>query len=502
MKHRALFIVLTLLLIILAGVGTMATTARHADNAVVVTVPLDGAYPFTPAVDTRTGRMFVLAIAGPRRSPHSELRMLDTATGALLRTLPLVYSAFSFGSTPVVDERTGRVVVTANSRIFLFDSRTGAPRTVARASAQLNPSAQLNQITLDAAADRLYASNGMSFGWSCSGGGPTFTPTTSTCMLSDATVSVLSARTGGVLRTLDLPQQGMTPLSIDSRGRRLVVAGGGPDSMPGTVSVFDATTDRLLRNTQLTQGVPTYGRPPVVDDKANRAYLVLERGAGSGWSGVMNPTPARTPTYTIAILDTRTGRLMRTLTLGKSMPTPVAAADGGRFYIADSGPWRSVSISGGTGSRKSHFSVPSPLGSGRLYIRDARTGALLGAVTVAPGPIAIALDARQGRAYVLGRGMVDPATNIAGPGMVDVVDIRSARVVRTIAVGSNAQSLLLDPAARRLLVMHAGSYLPAPPHDPWSWLPGVLRQRLAFLPQGVPPRQLSPSLTILDTSHL
>ena len=495
MKRRTLVRTLALLLIILAGAGVLVATARHADNAVIATMTFDGAYPFAPAVDTRTGRMFVLAVAGNPRSPHSELRMLDTATGALLRTLPLAYSAFSFDSTPVIDERTERVIVTANSRVFLFDSRTGAPRAIARASAQLN------QLTLDATADRLYASSN-GFGWSCSGGGPTLTPTTSTCALSDATVGILSARTGRVLRTLDLPQQGMTLLSIADRARRLVVAGGGPDSMPGTISIFNATTDRLLRSTPLTQGVPTYGRPPVIDDEANRAYLVLERGAGSGWFGATGPAPATRPTYTIAILDTRTGRLTRTMNLGKSMPTPVVAVDARRLYIADAGPWRSVNISGGTGSRKFHYSVPSPLSSGRLYIRDARTGALLHAVTVAPGPSAIALDTRGGRAYVLGRGIVDPATNIAGPGTVSVVDIRSARVVRTIAVGSNAQSLLLDPAARRLLVMRAGSYLPVSPPDSWGWLPRWLRRRLAFLPQGAPPRLLSPGLTILDTSRL
>jgi len=87
-----------------------------------------------------------------------------------------------------------------------------------------------------------------------------------------------------------------------------------------------------------------------------------------------------------------------------------------------------------------------------------------------------------------------------------VVDERTWRVMRTLAVGAAPVALALDRRHDRLLVACAG---PSPGvsggtrEDPWGWLPGPVRHLLPFLPRPpAPPATPQGSVTVLDTARL
>jgi len=265
-----------------------------------------------------------------------------------------------------------------------------------------------------------------------------------------------------------------------------------PHAPPVSVTVFDPVSGRRVGRTTLPSGMPFAWPSAPLDPDVGQADILLARGFSYGGPGLP------TPDFALVTVDTRTGRLMRTLPLGKSVGFPKVWARGGRVYLTLFGPGRAVSVRSGSGG----FTAPSPFGPGRVRIQDARSGALLRAVSVAPGPADLAVDRRGDRLYVLSRGSVDPKTTLFGPCAVSVVDTRSGRVLRVVSVGVNAYGLTLDEAARRLLVLHERSFIPVAQPDSWGWLPRDLRRRLPFLPGAPPARQRPASLTIIDTQRL
>src|SRR5579864_3416669 len=89
-----------LVVLLLAALGGAAAVNPFAASPVIATVTV-GATPLAIAVDTRTGRAFVV------NNGDDSVTVLDTANGAVLRTV-----AVGDGPTAaIVDERGGRVVV-------------------------------------------------------------------------------------------------------------------------------------------------------------------------------------------------------------------------------------------------------------------------------------------------------------------------------------------------------------------------------------------------------
>jgi DNA-binding beta-propeller fold protein YncE len=134
---------------------------------------------------------------------------------------------------------------------------------------------------------------------------------------------------------------------------------------------------------------------------------------------------------------------------------------------------------------------------------DARSGVVLRTIPIGPATTAVAVDGRRGRLYVTNWGAVDPSGNFVAQGTLTVLDERSGRVLRTVAVGVNPMDLALARRAGRLFVINVGSFGPVRAVDPWAWMPRWLRHWLPFLHQHAPtPRRIPGSVTVLDTSRL
>lgn len=134
-------------------------------------------------------------------------------------------------------------------------------------------------------------------------------------------VSILNARTGAVLQTVGVgfPRD----VAVDERAGRVVVANGAP----GTVSLLDATSGAVLHTLDVG------GDPDAVavDARTSRAF-VTGTGTNDGLYRQLRsigPIRAALPDdygY-VTILDTRSGRVLRTVHVGPS-GTKGAAVDG------------------------------------------------------------------------------------------------------------------------------------------------------------------------------
>jgi DNA-binding beta-propeller fold protein YncE len=232
--------------------------------------------------------------------------------------------------------------------------------------------------------------------------------------------------------------------------------------------------------------------PSVIDEVTGRDFLVAASYGGSMNAG------------SLEVLDTHSGRLLRTIPfpLGTGLAAVTLDERIGRVFATAFGPVRMVTIpESGDGSA----TFAAPVGAGSVRLLDARSGRLLHTIPIGPATTAVAVDGHRGRLYVTNAGAVDAASNPVGPGTLTVLDERSGRVLRTVAVGVNPVNLVLDRRAGRLFVVNVGNYNPNPLRsaDPWAWMPNWLRHWLPFLPQHAPPpRRIPGSVTVLDTSRL
>jgi DNA-binding beta-propeller fold protein YncE len=132
----------------------------------------------------------------------------------------------------------------------------------------------------------------------------------------------------------------------------------------------------------------------------------------------------------INALDTDTGAILRRLAIGgDGYPPPVVDVRAGRVVVAASMQVRSV-----------------PGVTGMVHVLDARSGALVRAVTVGLFPQRVAVDEQTGRAFVISEGF-------AGAGLVGVLDTRTGRLLRTVNVGREPHAqILVDTRQGRVFV--------------------------------------------------
>jgi len=215
-----------------------------------------GAISGTIVVDERRGRVFVLTPRGGLMGLGS-VSVLDAASGRLLRTV----GVGTFPENAVVAERAGRIFVadTGSGTVSVLDAVSG--RLVHTALAGQHPRLML----VDERAGRVFVADNVS-----------------------GTVTVLDAHSGAVLRSVAVGVH-MSAMAADARSGRIFISSvGSTDAAgyltgPGSVSVLDASSGRLLRT------VPVGWDPThvVVDEQAGRA-LVLNAGGSSapdafGW---------------------------------------------------------------------------------------------------------------------------------------------------------------------------------------------------------------------------
>jgi len=436
------------------------------------------------AMDRSSGHIYV-TLSG---SSSGKLHVLDVAGGTHDRILATANGWLQ----PIAAPGTEHIFVVQQSpdgqstRVDMFDARHDI-----RLATVTFPLAATDDVAVGGGVV-VVGSNGLE---TCSSATPG-------CTLSHSGVAVLDAASGRLRRMLHASDRPWT-VGIDAHAGHLLVASlreVGKTTLT-VVAVFDVATGRLVHR-QVFNPRATAPTGIAVDTATGRAFVLVQvrpapfaQALGSGY---------------VFVLDTRTGALIRTIPLGY---TPVQeAVDGvtGRVFVTDSGPTRFVQKAA-AGGRMGMF---LPTGMGFLHMLDARTGASLSTVALGIAPGAIAVDERHGRVFVshvgghdgygsMGTTPIYLPAPVAGPGGVSVVDGTTGQVLRTVAIGAEPMSMVLDDRSQRLFIGDAGDPFPPSPPDPWAWIPGPVRSHLPFVPQHAPAGQPIPGkVLVLDTSRL
>jgi hypothetical protein len=98
-------------------------------------------------------------------------------------------------------------------------------------------------------------------------------------------------------------------------------------------------------------------------------------------------------------------------------------------------------------------------------------------------------------------GPVNDAYMPTGMGSVTELDGRSGAILRTIPVGVDPVALALDERTPRVFVITGGGTIAAHGPDAWSWVPAWLRHWLPFLPPGSGTRTMPGTVTVLDATR-
>lgn len=437
---------LAILAVTVALIPAPAVAARHAvtPHPVLVTIPLGRAQAgFAPlfAVDQDAGRAYL--VANSDRAQTGAIKVLDNATGRLLRTFAgqptitnlalaprlryLFVGTDSLPTVRVLDSVTGRLV------------RTLSVRPYDRAAA----------LAVDDATGRLYVAAGM--GMTCLAPRPA-------CTLA---VFSFDARTGARLRTFVLPAQeeSYMGLAVDPAAHRLILAHAALflphariprpyDVTTGIekVAVFDTLSGRLIRQTTLPvhdRLDGSLGDTPVVDAAAGRAFLLVAHPR-------YYPADDRLADHAALVFDTLTGRLLGVAPLGPGAAQLAVDGRNGAIFAALYGPLRRVMVSDAPGLLAHPAFIPVT-GSGVRQL-DPRTGAVLQTIATGTATTAVAIDSVRGRVYVANAGPVDAWGRYAGPGVVSVLDERTGALLRRISVAAGPLRLAVDGRRQRLFV--------------------------------------------------
>ena len=361
-----------------------------------------GREPVAMAVAAQSGRLFV-ANEGDR-----SVSVLATASGTLVRTVtvsPLPHDI-------VVDERAGRIVVVDDGGyVSLLDPVSGAlRRTIALGSAA-----------------RLWGT-----GWA------TVDPRSGhvfvTAQGADGVgrVSLLDAVRGRVLHTVALGSW-LPRVAVDGRSGRAFV------SLPNrnAVAVLALGSGRLLGMTRV--GANPW--MPVVDERNGRAFVANYDGGS------------------VSVLDSRSGRLVRTVAVGGTPGMPLIDARAGRVVVQDE--W-----------------------SGRVHLLDTWSGVVVRTLALGPdaGPLsvdkALALDQGRGRIVIdSGRAVLDRTGTSTNRGTVSVVDTSSGRLLRQMPGTGDVLAVAVDARAGRAVIVAGVGLLPPPQSWQSTWAPLLTRLR-------------------------
>ena len=353
----------------------------------------------------------------------------------------------------------------------------------------------------------------------------------------DGRLLLLDARTGKIWRTIARGFD-VSAVAID---HNLLAASGYPTVIPCTfgsvcpnpvpaVRIYDLRNGALLRSFPLREEAALLA----VDVRISRLVLL---GASSGGSTACT------------VMDLRTGRVLRRLTLGPWSALLLEPATAHAFVAAASAPLanagsitmldavrgttlRTIRTAGAPGSmaldtrhgrlfalalgpaRKVVTAIGGealvPTGGGRLYTIDAHRGSVLHVTTIGRNPTGLAVDDRSGHVFVattgpLGLTTVRSSASASsdawvadGGGTLTEVDGASGAIVDTMGVGGLPRLVAVDEATGRVFVASDGGLVRA--SDPWRWLPGWLRRYTPFVPPPPARRSEPPSLSTLAGS--
>jgi len=183
---------------------------------------------------------------------------------------------------------------------------------------------------------------------------------------------------------------------------------------PGSVTMLDAATGAVLRTTPI--GIFPLGL--AVDDRAGRVVVVTE-----GAVNVDNETVGSGAVY---LLDTASGRLRRTIAVGRNPGSPIVDYSSGRVYLTD---------------------------TARLRALDPATGRLIASIPLSLASI-LALDEPTHHLF-LDTGPACALRNDFNCG-VTLVDTRTFRPVRTRVLPYASQGSAVDDAPTGRVVLSVG----------------------------------------------
>jgi len=239
---------------------------------------------------------------------------------------------------------------------------------------------------------------------------------------------VLDTTTGALLYTVALGTAsgiGTSTVAVDRRAGRVFVAREDPTSgdSSGVVSVLDARNGAVLRRTTLP-------RLPTVSTSAGtllaRTTMGIDERTGHAFIAIPGAN-------TVAVLDTHSGALLRTIGVGMAPGDLAVDAPRGRVVVANSG-------------------------AATVSILDAASGRVLRTVVVSGVPTALAVDEQTGRAFVTLRGATDRrGALVMGTSHVAVLDVRTGRVLRTVAVPATPSVVAVAAGTGRVFVAGAVS---------------------------------------------
>ena len=137
-----------------------------------------------------------------------------------------------------------------------------------------------------------------------------------------------------------------------------------------------------------------------------------------------------------------------------------------------------------------------------MVMLDAVSGRILRTVPVGLAPLALAVDTRSRRVFVVNRGSYDVIKFYTiRDGSLSVLDALTGTVLRTVPLPGNAGPAVVDEhTGRAFVVIHRRR--PVGTVDPWGWIPSPLRRLLPFVPAPPTPGVAdSVSVTMIDATR-
>ncbi len=451
MKVRRLVMRRRVLVLLLAAIALVAGGFAYAvfspSGLISATIPLDDSNVQSVAIDEATGKVFV-ALSLSWTNPA--VLVVDVQADRIERTIRTTLAVPPQAIAPVIalDAHAERVFVPQDrgSRwsIGLFDDRDG--HVVARVPIEGNPYA----LAVDERAGRLVATV------SEDANNPAHA-------VHALVIDIRQARVVTNVR-LDTVSNELPTLSVDDRtGQAYALSDAGIDVFReiGVRSVSRLRIGATLSNL-------------VIDTHQHLAFV---------------PGDANTP-YVRAI-DLRTGR-ERYRFACQAFPS----SDGSGAIDAVSG--------------RIIYTDVGLLQSEPLMVRDEKTGRLIARVQVGPHAHVVATDTIMGRVYVATQrvdttygSQIGEANFMPVPGTISVLDARTGRIMGAITVGCSPTRAVLDNRSHKLFVLERGGSVATT--DPWPWraFPTWLRDHIPF----APPRErggydAGADIRVVDTSRL
>ncbi len=394
------------------------------------------------AVDELATRAYV-GINGMRPGA-GYVGFLDSRSGILahMAALPFAVDHIAVAAHPV------RVVAATQggTRVSVLDGRTGAlVRTV-----PAPPSVEVTALAIGDAQGRAYAV-----------GNSPCQASAQKCMTA---VQEIDLRTGMRMRTIVLydPQPIVWSAAVvDNQARTLILVGrdiGDFRSDHAALDVVALTDGHLIHHSVLPYDVEGAAQDSQValDQTTGRAFVVV---APAPYAAPPTRPGAILTTSSMIILDTRTGRVEPIVRLGAGSAQVAIDERDGRVFATTYGPTRLLFVSAQDRRQPARRRLVTKVtGDGALYMLDAHDGRVLRIVPMGMATTALAVDARQQRAYVASAGAMTGMGAYAGPGMVQIVDTMTMAVLQRARVDLDPLHLVLDSRARRLFVATVGPY--------------------------------------------